>query len=65
MRLLLLAALGAPAGSGSEEAERTYTDAASCGPRWLGSAGDKASPASSVAEVTGVAADGATSSAHS
>ena len=65
MRLFLVAALGAPAGSGSEEAERTSTDAASCGPRWLGSAGDRASPASSVGEVTGVAADGATSSTHS
>ena len=65
MRLLLVAALGAPAGSGGEEAAGTSTDAASCGPRWLGSAGDRASPASSVAEVTGVAADGATSSAHS
>ena len=65
MRLLFVAALGAPAGTGGEEALGTSTDAVSCGPRWLGSAGDRASPASSVAEVAGVAVDGATSSAHS
>jgi hypothetical protein len=65
MRLLLVAALGAPAGSGGEEAAGTSTDAASCGPRWLGSAGGRASLASSMGEVTGVAADGATSSTHS